>query len=48
MGITFIYTIYKSIVSRIQKLYLDLEIFKNIQGYVILLMIMNNVIYQSR
>ena len=48
MGITFIYTIYKSIVSRIQKLYLDLEIFKSIQGYVILLMIMNNVIYQSR
>ena len=48
MGITFIYIIYKSIVSRIQKLYLDLEIFKNIQGYVILLMIMNNVIYQSR
>ena len=48
MGITIIYTIYKSIVSRIQKLYLDLEIFKNIQGYVILLMIMNNVIYQSR
>ena len=48
MGITFIYTIYKSIVSRIQKLYLDLEIFKNIQGYVISLMIMNNVIYQSR
>ena len=48
MEITFIYTIYKSIVSRIQKLYLDLEIFKNIQGYVILLMIMNNVIYQSR
>ena len=42
MGITFIYTIYKPIVSRIQKLYLDLEIFRNIQGYVILLMIMNN------
>ena len=44
MGITSIYTIYKAIASRIQKLYLDLETFKNIQGYVILLMIVKTVV----